>query len=180
MAISEDEYPLLGVAVVLAQRVEFAIYGLAAHFPEQGDNLLKKRLSTTTPEEFLRGDVSKLTITLGQLAKGFAPALGLDPNLVESFVKDRNTVIHNYYRVFYMNIGGAAKPTQQPMQFLLSFIEQAARLELELSGLMFEIRVAAANAMGLPEKAPLPSEREGFDKRYAELMSVVNARRGSL
>lgn len=141
------------------------IYGLAAHFPQNADKLLKKRLESTTPEEFLRGDVSKLTITLGQLAKGFGPALGLNEAMIEQYIEDRNVVAHSFYRLFHMKIDGA-EPRENPVQWLRHFIANSLVLERDLRKTLYQIRLSSALAAGRPDKKPDPSELEAIDAEF--------------
>lgn len=172
MTMQPDEYSLLGIAVVYAQRVEFAIYGLAAHFPNSADKLLKKRLASTTPEDFLRGDVSKLTITLGQLAKGFGPAIGLEEERLDRYIEDRNIVAHSFYRLFHMDIPGVTK-RENPAEWLRLFIANSARLERDLRMLMYEIRVQGARASGDSDKLPNPREPDLIEREFQSVGAAL-------
>lgn len=166
-----DEYTLLGIAVIYAQRVEFVIYGLAAHFPNSADALIKKRLASTSPEDFLRGDVSKLTITLGQLGKGFAPALGLDPIQIDRYIADRNIVAHSFYRLFHMRISGALH-MEDPKGWLRLFIANSVTLERDLRTLLHEIQVQA-HAAGKMNTAPNPMDLLKIDADFKSISEAL-------
>jgi hypothetical protein len=86
---------LLGTAVLLAQKLEFALYGIVAHFSYLPEAQREKRFRELKPEAFLRGDPSDLKATLGQLVASFEKSLRLASNELDRLVKDRSLIAHN-------------------------------------------------------------------------------------
>ncbi|MBZ9604011.1 hypothetical protein [Phyllobacterium chamaecytisi] len=148
MALSfEDELKLLGLTLIAAQRVEFLLYGLAAHLSVDAGPKKDKRFRNLTAETFLRGDVSELNATLGQLVKAFGNTLLVHtPELVQ-FCRDRNLIAHDYNRVFRMNIKGVARDVNGP-EFLLDFLDRAQYWQRVLGGLLSEMKLAIATKLG--------------------------------
>jgi hypothetical protein len=137
------EMALLGTAVLLAQKFEFALYGITAclaHLPEAQQ---EKRFRDLKPEAFLRGDPSDFKATLGQLAGRFGKPLLLASNELDQLVADRNLIAHNYWRTFHANIGGAGG-RQDAGPFLTRFIALADHLLKVVSGLLTRLRIEAA------------------------------------
>ena len=88
----------VGAAILAAQRIEFLLYGIIAHIkPELKER--DKRFRHLTAESFLRGDVSDLRATLGQLAKVYGTEFLLSADDLEAFVKNRNLIVHDYWRL---------------------------------------------------------------------------------
>jgi hypothetical protein len=145
--IEEEEYYLLGRALVAAQRVEFVLYGLAAHASHLPAAQKDKRLKTLTPEAFLRGDPRELKVTLGQLSVAFGDAFLIATPMLENFCEDRNLIAHNYLRVFKSEIRGTQR-RDDAVPFLQKFLETAAYWEAILNGLLKELMVAAAAKEG--------------------------------
>ena len=79
------ECALVGAAILGAQRVEFALCGIAAHL-----NLQDQRISKLDPETFLRGDIKKIKFTLGLLVKIVGDELLLSTDQLDQFVDHRN------------------------------------------------------------------------------------------
>lgn len=55
-----DEPRPLGIALLVAQGVEFALYDIASHLSHTGVAQKDKRLKNLTPETFLRGKEAEL------------------------------------------------------------------------------------------------------------------------
>jgi hypothetical protein len=143
LEITEKEFSLLGIALISAQRVEFLLYGLAAHAAHTPTGQGEKRFRDLTPDEFLRGNSDALNATLGQLLRTFGDIFLLKtPDLI-AFCKDRNLIVHDYMRVFHMNIRDAPR-REDGNEFLLNFIERADHWEKVLRGLLNELRKATA------------------------------------
>jgi hypothetical protein len=141
------EMALLGTAVLLAQKFEFALYGLAAHLSHLPEAQQEKRFRKLNPEAFLRGDPSDLKATLGQLAAKFGKPLLLASNELDRLVADRNLIVHGYWRAFHANIEGVDR-RQDAEQFLTSFISLAEHLLKVVSGLITSMRIEAASKEG--------------------------------
>jgi hypothetical protein len=170
--LAEDELTLLGVAVYAAQRVEFLLYGLAAHTANNAVEF-KRDFEELTPETFLGGDIADLRATLGKLVRAFGrPLLIQTPELVE-FYQDRNLIVHNYVRVFRLSIRTARR--EDGPEFLREFIRRALAWEQVLTGLRVELMQAAAIKEGREDEVALLSEadqlaREAFREHAARVI----------
>ncbi|QAY80170.1 hypothetical protein [Sphingosinicella sp. BN140058] len=140
------EMALLGAAIVLVQKFEFALYGIVAEL-SQLPGREGKRYKDLEPEAFLRGNPSDLKVTLGQLAKEFGAPLLLASNELDRLVADRNLIAHNYWRVFHADIQGVAK-RDDAEEFLTGFIALVEHLLKVISGLLTRLRIAAAEKEG--------------------------------
>ena len=140
-----DEFQLLGLAVYLAQKIEFAFYGVASvasHLPEaQAD----KRLRGLTGEQFLRGDPEKLKVTLGQLVTLLGERLLLASSDMDRFVSDRNRVVHNYFRHYG---GGRQTDGVSGTAFLADFLQRGQEFLSIVEGLIVLLKIAAAEKTG--------------------------------
>ncbi|MEY4520305.1 MAG: hypothetical protein RLZZ499_2905 [Cyanobacteriota bacterium] len=96
---SVDEYILLGAAIISAQKLEFALYGIVSHLSHLPEARKEKRFRELTPEEFLRGDMEDLKATLGQISTAFGDTLLMSNEELNQFIKDRNLIAHNYWRL---------------------------------------------------------------------------------
>lgn len=133
------ELTALGAAMMLAQRVEFLLYGLVAHVnPDLRRH--DKRFRDLTPEEFLRGDPSELKATFGQLAKEFGSRFLLSTELLDSFTRDRNLIVHNYWRLTKSGITGGSK-LDDPLEFLREFGAKCEKLEDILKGIIVAFKL---------------------------------------
>ena len=134
------ERTVLGGAVLAAQRMEFLLYGLVAHFEDE----LKrsdKRFRDLTPESFLRGDLADLRSTRGQLADTYGDELLLSTDDLNRFVKNRNLIVHNYWRLTKSGIRDGPL-LDDPMQFLLRFIKDCQKWGRILMGVPVAMKQA--------------------------------------
>ncbi len=141
-----EELALLGTALLTVQRLEFAIYGIAAHAAHLPVAAKEKRFRDLTPDLYLRGDIGLLKATLGQLVATFGDALLIRTSELDSYIADRNTIVHNYWR-----LTRAKFPHQQiesPIDFLRSFIERSAHMTAVINGLLARLMIAAAEKEG--------------------------------
>jgi hypothetical protein len=113
-----DEMMLLGCAMLVAQKLEFALYGMASHL-----KATDPKFKDLTAEEFLRGDGTKTKATLGAIAQAYGPRLQLDGDELTQLVKDRNLIAHDYWRLTKALIKDG-RTLANPKQFLLSFIDR--------------------------------------------------------
>ncbi|WP_439366007.1 hypothetical protein ACNJYD_08775 [Bradyrhizobium sp. DASA03005] len=144
----ESEFQLLGLALYAAQRVEFTLYGLAAHAAHTPTAKKERRFRDLTPEKFLRGDASELKATLGQLVTTFGEAFLIRTPELISFYEDRNLLAHDYFRTFRTNIRGTPDRRQEGPEFLRDFIKRALYWETVLRGLLAEMMKSAAQKEG--------------------------------
>ncbi len=142
-----DEFLLLGIAIFCAQRVEFTLYGIAAHAAHTPSAKARKHFRELTPEKFLRGDVGDLKATFGQLVESFGDAFLIKTQDLIDFYKDRNLIAHDYVRIFRSDIKGVPK-REGGKEFLLDFIERAQKWEKILYGFLCELISAAAEKEG--------------------------------
>lgn len=139
----EAELLLLGAALYLAQKVEFALYGISSHLSHFPEAQADRRLKILTGEKFLRGNLKDMRITLGQLTDVFGKKLLLASSDLDKFVEDRNFIVHNYFRHFHTKFGDRNKMESAEV-FLQSFLERATSLIAVLEGLIVIIRETAA------------------------------------
>jgi len=136
----------IGAAVLAAQRIEFVLYGIVAHVRPE----LKGRYKTfrkLTPESFLRGEVSELRATLGQLAKAYGTEFLLSEGDLTAFVKKRNLIVHDYWRLSQARIRGG-QTLANPMEFLQGFLDDCQRWESILRGLLATMKLSVAVQIG--------------------------------
>lgn len=110
-----DEMMLLGGAMLAAQKLEFALYGMVSHLQKK-----EGKFKELTPEEFLRGDGTKTRETLGSIVRAFGAQFELDGDELSKLVSDRNLIAHNYWRMTKANIRGGAR-LEDPEDFLFQF-----------------------------------------------------------
>ncbi|SDA12712.1 hypothetical protein SAMN02799622_00787 [Methylobacterium sp. UNC378MF] len=144
-APDELEMTLLGLAVYQSQRLEFALYGLAAHLSHLPEAQKEKRFRDLTPEKFLRGDYRELKSTLGQIAKVFGGPLMLASDDLERLIEDRNLICHNLYRLYH---AGGARSGERPHEFLMSFNQRAEQWGRIIGGVLSHLREAFARKEG--------------------------------
>lgn len=141
-----EELKLLGAAVYMAQKVEFALYGTIAHLthiPEIAK--LDRRLKGLDGEKFLRGDPEELKITLGQLVTILGNHGLLSSEPLNQFVKDRNLIAHGYFRHFHYDKDGQ---TADAEGFLADFVKRALEFQSVILGFIHFFREAMAEKHG--------------------------------
>ncbi|TVL07769.1 hypothetical protein AYI82_12910 [Shewanella algae] len=142
-----DECTLLGESLLGAQKFEFALYGLVSHLSHVYDGKKDKRFTDITPEKFLRGTVDDLKLTLGQLETAFGKKLFISNDELSQFIKNRNLIAHNYWRLTKANVKGGEK-LENPKEFLNSFINKCQYWQSVINGLLWLFMQAAAKNEG--------------------------------
>ena len=160
------EYATLGAAVLAAQRVEFLLYGLVAHVKPELKRT-DKRFSELTPESFLRGDLSQLRVTLGQLAKAYGHRFLLSTDELEAFVNNRNLIAHDYWRLSKASIRDGAT-LENPIELLRGFIQECQRWEEILRGLMAHMKLSVAVDIGGEQEVSLTTQDLKDMDRYQQ------------
>jgi hypothetical protein len=166
MSITEREFILLGGSLYVAQRVEFALYGLAAHAVHLASAKDAKHFRKLTPDSFLEGDPD-LKATLGLLVKTFGDALLLRTDELDEFVDNRNLIVHNYFRAFHTDLRDKPRRTDGE-EFLTGFIERASRWEEILRGCVTQFQIAAAANAGRSSELSLTPEDEKRAAAYRQ------------
>lgn len=148
-AISASEIQLIGLAVYMAQTVEFALYGIAAHAAHIESAKKDGRFRDLDPERFLRGDPEELKATLGAIVQAFGDAFLIKTAELERWVGERNLIVHDYFRTFVSPPRGVARRTDGEA-FLLNFVDRALRYEQVAKGLLYHLMEAAADKDDVP------------------------------
>ena len=89
---------LLGACLYSVQRLEFGLYGLAAHYSHIQKAQANRQFKDLDPEKFLRGDLSDLRATLGQVARTFGEELKIEGDFLDGFLERRNVIVHRFWR----------------------------------------------------------------------------------
>ncbi len=144
---SSDEYLLLGTALLSAQRLEFALYGIVSHLSHLPEARKEKRFRELTPEKFLRGDVDDLKATFGQILTTFGDTLLIRNEDLNQFIDNRNLIVHNYWRLTQTSIRGTEK-LNDPEGFLKKFISDSDKWTTIIKGLLYKLIEAAAEKEG--------------------------------
>ncbi|HFQ8053737.1 TPA: hypothetical protein ACHTCR_005629 [Pseudomonas putida] len=104
--------------MMAAQKLEFALYGMASHLKEKGG-----QFKNLTPEDFLRGDGSNTKATLGALVREFGPKFDMGGKDLIELVRDRNLIAHDYWRMSRAKIEGG-RSLENPIHFLVNFTKR--------------------------------------------------------
>jgi len=97
--ITEKTLTLLGAAIYSVQKFEYGLYGLASHYTHLQEAQNDRRFRDLDPEKFLRGDLSELRATLGQIARTFGNNFYLEGEFLDSFLEKRNIIVHRLWRL---------------------------------------------------------------------------------
>lgn len=142
-----DECALLGAAILSAQKLEFALYGIVSHLSHLPEAQKEKRFRDLTPEKFLRGNIEDLKATFGQLETAFGEKLLISTNELKDFIKDRNLIAHNYWRLTKSNVKDSEK-LSNPEAFLRAFLARCDQWASIFRGLLYVFMKAAAEKEG--------------------------------
>lgn len=160
-----DECTLLGASLLEAQKVEFALYGLISHLSHAYDGKKDKRFTELTPEKFLRGTVDDLKLTLGQLETAFGKKLLISNDELSQFIKHRNLIVHNYWRLTKTNIKGGEK-LENPQEFLKSFVQKCQYWQSVINGFLWLLMKAVAEKEGRISEISLTDEQQNQIESY--------------
>ena len=125
-----------------AQKLEFALYGIAAHAAHTGAAKKKRRFRELDPERFLRGDPEDLKATLGEIVQTFGDAFLIKTAELEQWVRDRNLIVHDYFRTFVSPPRGVRRRDGEA--FLREFVDRAEKYRQVVQGLLHCLMEAAA------------------------------------
>lgn len=160
-----DEYVLIGAAILSAQKLEFALYGIVSHLSHLPEAQKEKRFRDLTPENFLRGNVEDLKATFGQLEAAFGKKLLISTSELKDFIRDRNLIAHNYWRLTKSNIKGGER-LSDPELFLRSFLERCDQWTSVFGGLLDVIVIAAAEKEGRLSEIAFTEKQQSNIKAY--------------
>ncbi|SKA16801.1 hypothetical protein SAMN05428963_10749 [Consotaella salsifontis] len=155
--ITSDEITLIGAAIYQAQKVEWALYGIASHVSHLPAAQRKKRFKQINPEAFLRDDPADFKATLGEITAVFGDAFLISSPELEEFVDDRNLIVHNFYRLFHANIRDGHR-REDPVGFLQDFILRGQQWHSIVRGLLVCLQERAAEKEGRMEELSLRDE----------------------
>ena len=161
----EDLPILLSTALLLSQGVEFGLYGIAAHLSHTDVAQKDKRFKDLNPETFLRGDPSDLKASLGQLVELWGDLLMIKTDRLVKYYQDRNLIIHNYRRVFMMEIKGNP-PRTDGVKFLRAFIVESSEIKQILLGLVYLMGKAIAIKEGREKEIQYGEKEDRCIKAY--------------
>ena len=155
----EEDFYLLGFALYGVQAFEFGLYGIASHCSHLPDAQSERRFRDLDPEKFLRGDISDLKATLGQIVRVFGDSFLIGCDELDAFIGKRNDIAHNIWR--FTNTSLHPSPIADIKQYLKDFIAESKYWRTIIRGLTAAMRVAAAEAEGRSDELSLSDE----DKR---------------
>jgi len=160
-----DECALLGASLLAAQKFEFALYGIISHLSHLPEAQKEKRFRELTPEKFLRGSPEDLKATLGQLETAFGDKLLLSTDELRGFIRDRNLIAHNYWRLTRSNIKDAEK-LENPNSFLRSFLERCEHWTTITRGLLYVFMKASAEKQNRTSEINFNEQQESDIAAY--------------
>jgi hypothetical protein len=140
---------LLGGAVCSAQKLEFGLYGIAAHCSHLPEARKDKRFANLNAKDFLSNEPEKRALrkaTLGQIAKLFANAFMLPLTELEELVERRNLIFHEFWREVTNKRG--TSNIADPKKFLVQFISDCEEWIAAIEGLISFLKEAAATKEG--------------------------------
>jgi hypothetical protein len=149
MKLDPDDYTLIGVAMIAAQKVEFALSGIAAHLTHLPAVASDARFRKLTPSNFLSSSPEKRALrkaTLGQVARKFGKNLLLPEAELEKYVTRRNMIAHEFWREVVSAKGSGAIP--DPRAFLIAFISDSDQWLSGIRGLLSVFIEAAEKKEG--------------------------------
>lgn len=138
-----DECALLGAAILSAQKLDFALYGIVSHLSHLPEAQKEKRFRNLTPEKFLRGNAEDLRATFGQLETAFVEKLLISTDELKKFISDRNLIAHNYWRLTKSNVKDGDR-LSDPEAFLKEFLVRCDQWAGIIRGLLYVLMEAAA------------------------------------
>lgn len=161
--MDEEDLYMLGVAIYEVQAFEFGLYGLASHCSHLPEAQSQKRLRELDPEKFLRGDISDLKATLGQIVKVFGESFLIACVELDHFIGKRNNIAHNIWRFTNSNL--QPSPIDDVKRYLKEFIAETKTWRTIIRGLITQMRVAAAEVEGRTDELSLSED----DKRCIDV-----------
>lgn len=153
MTITTEILTLLGTAIWTVQKLEFALYGLAAHSAHLPEAQKDKRFANLTPQDFLSTDPEKKAsrnATLGVLTTTFGDRFRLPAHDLEDLVARRNLIAHEFWREVGSKKGTGA--VSDPTSFLHQFTEDCKEWLLAVGGLISHLVEQAAINEGRTEE----------------------------
>lgn len=153
--------------MMLAQKIEFLLYGICAHLSHTPEAKTDKRFKNISGEAFLRGNPSDYKVTMGQLLHIFGDKLLISGPEFDRFCDERNLIAHNYWRIFHAKIKGGVQ-RDDGIPFLADFIQRGQDLLNVVLGLHAHLIQAGAVMHGRESDFPLTEANQANMKRLTE------------
>ena len=166
--ITQKTYALLGIALYYSQKLEYALYGLAAHYSHIPEAQKEKRFREMSPEKFLRGDLSELKSTLGQIATAFGPNFHIDGPFLDGYIERRNSIVHNFWR--HTADRRADAPFEDPDKYLTDFALETEQWIRVMQGVLSLVAEGAAKKEGREDEFSRSTEDA---KKIEEFLALV-------
>ncbi len=166
-----DEFALIGGAILSAQRLEFALYGIVSHLSHLPEVQKDKRFRDLIPEKFLRGDVDDLKATFGQLETIVGERLLISTDELKKLIKDRNLIAHNYWRLTKANIKDGEK-LSNPEDFLKDFLARCDMWERIFRGFLYIFMMETAKKFGRESEINFSEQQKKDIQDYYALAAI--------
>jgi len=168
--ISKKTFILLGVAIYSIQKFEFGLYGLASHYTHVPQAQKDKRYQKLDPEKYLRGDLSELRVTLGQLAYTFGDTFYLKGDFLDEFLEKRNIIVHRFWRLTHDRRNDA--PFEDPDVYLENFVHECEHWIKILRGILSLVIEGAAIKEGRESDFTRTDEDKACIKIFEEFIGA--------
>ena len=160
----------MGKALLSAQKVEYALYGIASHLSHLDEAKKDKMFANLTAEDFLSDDPEKKKMrkaTLGRLYRVFGKRLFVSNIAFDTFLQERNFIVHEFFRSLIKE-----RDIEVHHKRLNDFIDLAAITEKAIKGLLSQLTEAAAHKEGRDDEFELQPEDEVNRKYYEAFVAL--------
>ena len=174
--MNPETFMLLGGAVYTAQKLEFALYGVAAHCSYLPESQKDKRFANLTPQDFLSTALENRDLrkaTLGQISKLFASAFLLPTTDLEELVERRNLIFHEFWREVRTKWGTGS--ITDPDKFLAVFIHDCEEWIAAVEGLISYMKEAAATKEGRLDEIQVTEAEQVIRDKFMALVTKWQA-----
>lgn len=172
--ITDKTLALLGAAIYMVQRFEFGLYGLAAHYSHIPAAKKDKQFRDLDPEKFLRGDLSDLRATLGQISYTFGNQFHLAGDFLDEFLEKRNIIVHRFWR--FNNDRASEAPFADPDEYLQEFITESEHWIKVLRGIYSLVTEGAAKKEGRESEYVRSEQDDECVRIFEEFVGIQNLR----
>jgi len=144
--VDVEDMALLGTAIYCVQKFEFTLYAIASHCAHTTEAQSARQFRDLDPEAFLRGDISQLRATLGNIVRVFGDRFLISGDDLDHFVQRRNDIAHNFWR--FTSTKFQPSPIDDPKEYLREFVDDANRWQRIARGLLSLMQRQAAKNEG--------------------------------